>query len=868
MHLHAQVRVKVQNSSQEPLVGASVVAQGENESILAYGITDKNGEFVFQKQFPKDSIQLVARYIGYEKTTLTISRNTAKQPILFTLQPNNQTLEDVVVTYDAPIKQRKDTLIYSVDALKDSTDVVLADVIKKMPGVDVDSSGKIYYQGKEINKFYIENSDLLGKQYNLASDNLPVKDVKSIEVYEKHQPIKLLEDKLPTDEAALNIKLKNKITKTLTGKAKIGAKPLLWNGKLSPMFFTKKAQALIVAQSNNTGENSRKYTSAISIEDLGGFQQLSSSRFKTIGSAQYNTLSNDRWRDNKSYLLTPNLLFPLGKDVNLRVNHSTLLDETDYETTEKSTFFTTSELINRILKTNENKNYQKHKTNILIEKNEKKFYFKNALMTTFSKDKLSQYNQQPRNTFLQTAVGNVSDVENKIKLLLPLKNGSIIQLKSELQYQKTTNDLQLPVNSSELLEQLFAQQSPEQLNQFVKDQLFQTNHSISRKFLFKKEVETDVQAGIKTTHSDLRTTTNAELRTGEQLANDFQADLMTAFFNPSFKWDKGILKLRSSMKFSYRTNKLSNQVNNTEKTQTALPFEPSITVILEPNSKWTFTNRGQLRQSFSPFDKRAIGYFINNSQSVSYGGQLEVDDVRSQSFGTAIKYKNIFSALFASANYSVYQTDKNLLNNIQYNSDGSQELRTIYSPNTSFTQAGGVEFGKLFSSIHLNTKAKLRYTKQDGVVLLNNKQEAVKNTSLTAKLSINEKFTDDWIFSLEGKSKFYRNYFRENKRTNKEYFAKSKLTFLPTLTQSFGISNELLHNEQQNITVSFLDAYWRKKLDSRYQLFVEANNVLNANQYQSYQASLNQEYTSTQELRPRQFFVGLQFRIGKKKKSD
>lgn len=54
--------------------------------------------------------------------------------------------------------------------------------------------GTITYQGKQINKFYIEGLDLLGSKYSQASENISADKVKSVQVYERHQPVKLLRD--------------------------------------------------------------------------------------------------------------------------------------------------------------------------------------------------------------------------------------------------------------------------------------------------------------------------------------------------------------------------------------------------------------------------------------------------------------------------------------------------------------------------------------------------------------------------------------------------------------------------------------------------------------------------------------------------
>ena len=87
-------------------------------------------------------------------------------------------------------------------------DKSLADVIKKMPGMEVSASGQIKYQGQAINKFYIEGKDMMGSHYGIATNSLHPGDVGSIEVMENHQPIHALKDISFSQSPAVNIRLK------------------------------------------------------------------------------------------------------------------------------------------------------------------------------------------------------------------------------------------------------------------------------------------------------------------------------------------------------------------------------------------------------------------------------------------------------------------------------------------------------------------------------------------------------------------------------------------------------------------------------------------------------------------------------------
>jgi hypothetical protein len=119
-----------------------------------------------------------------------------------------------------------------------------------MPGIEVLPDGKILYQGKAINKYYIEGLDLLEGKYNLANDNLPYQEVSQVQILENHQPIKTLDSLQFSDRTALNIKLKN--TYTFTGQARLGV-VLVTLGCQYYRCFSLKRQMLTTYQTNKYG---------------------------------------------------------------------------------------------------------------------------------------------------------------------------------------------------------------------------------------------------------------------------------------------------------------------------------------------------------------------------------------------------------------------------------------------------------------------------------------------------------------------------------------------------------------------------------------------------------------------------------------
>src|SRR5699024_3238918 len=153
-------------------------------NILGYGITNKDGAYQVKLNPKADSLQLKVSFLGYEAYEKAIEAKA--QEINISLKPVSESLEEVFLRRP-PIRQRGDTLVFDPEAFKSNKDRSIQDVLKKMPGIDITPEGEIEYQGKPINKFYVEGLDLMGGQYGMISNNLSPDKVSSVEILENHQ---------------------------------------------------------------------------------------------------------------------------------------------------------------------------------------------------------------------------------------------------------------------------------------------------------------------------------------------------------------------------------------------------------------------------------------------------------------------------------------------------------------------------------------------------------------------------------------------------------------------------------------------------------------------------------------------------------
>ena len=163
-----------------------------------------SGYYKVEFAFDTDSVVVTAAGMTIGQNTKTVPNRT--QRLDFLTQEKTMVIKEVSIVADK-IRRSGDTINYNVAAYSQQGDRVIADVIKRMPGMEVSESGGIKYNGQNISKFYIEDMDMLHSRYGLATKNVSAKDVATVQVMENHQAIKSLQGKELTDKVAVNLKL-------------------------------------------------------------------------------------------------------------------------------------------------------------------------------------------------------------------------------------------------------------------------------------------------------------------------------------------------------------------------------------------------------------------------------------------------------------------------------------------------------------------------------------------------------------------------------------------------------------------------------------------------------------------------------------
>ncbi|GAA4279787.1 carboxypeptidase regulatory-like domain-containing protein [Gaetbulibacter aestuarii] len=206
----AQVTLKgvVKDSIGQPLDLANVIAINQTTNALeSYGITNDKGRFILTLE-KNTSYNIQVSYVGmktHEESLQTKAENIEKEITLF----EDNALAQVELTYEMPVTIKGDTLVYNADSFKDGTERKLEDVLKKLPGVEINDDGQIEVEGKRVNKIMVDGKDFFDGDTKLASKNIPSNAVDKVQVLKNYAEVGQLSSVTNNqDNYAINIKLK------------------------------------------------------------------------------------------------------------------------------------------------------------------------------------------------------------------------------------------------------------------------------------------------------------------------------------------------------------------------------------------------------------------------------------------------------------------------------------------------------------------------------------------------------------------------------------------------------------------------------------------------------------------------------------
>ena len=244
------------SATKQPLADATVsIMEAKDSSLTSFTLTSNSGFFEV-KNLESGVYYLLISFQGFE--TVKKGFSITKESPLADLQTINlhqsfKTLDEVVVT-QAPIRVSGDTIAYRADAFKTKPNATAEDLLKKLPGVQVERDGSIKAQGETVQKVYVDGKEFFGNDPKLATKNLTADMIDQVEVYDDmsdQAKFNGVDD--GSRSKAINLKLKKDKKKGIFGKASVGyGTDDRYESSLSANFFKGATKVSVIARANNT----------------------------------------------------------------------------------------------------------------------------------------------------------------------------------------------------------------------------------------------------------------------------------------------------------------------------------------------------------------------------------------------------------------------------------------------------------------------------------------------------------------------------------------------------------------------------------------------------------------------------------------
>ena len=823
----------VQNSNNKLLNSTSVTVflkKGTNEEVVDYKVI-YNGVFSFKIKDNYKSLTLLIQAFGYKKSELKIENISVKKQYDFQINLNKDSiisLKEVIIKTNKRFTVKKDTILFNVEAYKDGTERKVVDIIKKLPGIEVNQkTGKIKYNGKFIETVLLEGDDLFGSNYSIGTNNINIDILKGVEAIDKYSKNPLLKGIENSDKVVLNLLLKNKQL-DISGNSEVGlgviSDKIANDINANIIAITKKNKNFSTFSYNNVGNNLTPFNYSDSNINIENYDDEALKAPKVISELSI----NERFDENRSTInnqLFSNLnhLVNINKKTKLKANIFYLNDKITNNQLIKNSIFidnnsiTTFDSISLLKKpvhfqSDFNIKYLPNKSSSL----DYDFSLKNEEIRTpttiVSNNSNFNSNLETKNLFLKQDLVYTKKTKNNNAYQVILKNA--------------TNDLKQHYNISSSNSFGSSQNNKSKKNYTEFSSVFfgKDKNDNKYKFIFGGLLNhLDFQSKLEDTPSNLapsnQSINNINYFTKSVTSSfDYSFKIKKWSFNPLIsinlvnqKLENGIsdidivqnnLLINSSFKTSFKINRVSfitssisfDKKLNAERylfenrilidNRVSIANKPSLNLQESQNISLFYYNTNlydQFQMNFGFNLNRLKGNFFSNAQinentiQLTYFFLPEYNSNYNFNFSIAKYLPFIASTIKVTSNYSI-NNFKNIINN--------SELRNNYSTNLVNNLFAKTSFNGI-----LNFENNLTYynsTSRNDTANIQFSNVSINNSFKTIVSSNNSWFS---IFSL--------NYFSPNIENSKNYlfldsnfsYKKKKYTFGLTAKNILNIKN-------------------------------------------------------------------------------
>jgi hypothetical protein len=843
---------------------ASINLKSSGNLIIAYTSSDDKGNYTLQipDDADKTGLALEVSCVGFTRQAKPVT-NTVNA-YNFKLAKSVNQLQAVTIKDNRPrLRVHGDTTDYKVSDFSSPQDRVIGDVIKKLPGIDVAKDGKISYNGKSISGVYIGGDNLLDDKYNIATNTIPNSVVDKVQVMENHQPVKMLRDKVVSEDVALNLTMKKDAKLQLIGQETIGAGlPDKYYADLNAMMFKDKYKAINYFKANNTSNdvagdlishNLSSYLSRLDNDKPGTVLSL--------GTAGDPDLPRNRYLFNQSGILNLNNLVNLKKDVQLKASVSYLRDNQKQAYTKFSEYYLPNDTIRYAEVQNNRRRPDVLHSQLSVNVNKDKYYLNNNFIADYSRNtgySALNTNGTPVN---QVFKDNLMDISNEFSLMNTFKSNKIIEVYSYLNRStEPENRVIDPGLNPDIFNNGIAYK---QLTQTVDIPTWFTNNYVGFKIpgnLITQSYKAGFSLQSQKLQSDLNLTqlNNSVNRVSDSTINNLDWSRRKLYTEAVYDIPGDKIKANISLPLSLQQISYRDGYYNLDKDLTRLYFNPRISIKYQTAVENYITVAYNFRNDIGNIQDVYNGSILKDYRSL-YANNADLTERKTQNAMLGFNYRKAITLFFFSVNASYTHMNANniassiLTNNIQ------QRIVLPFDNNIDSWMGSGYVSKYAFG---------LRTTFSAGVSVQSTKLNQIQNgivlpyntISTTFSIGADTKVSDYVNFS-------YKANYDQTKSKSSAVATSSKferltqqgsVNYNPLSNLFFSIAADHYYTHQQqanDLKYIFADASVKYKFNkTKLDLELTAQNLFNTKTYSALYLSAN-TFTSSSYTIPGRFLL-------------
>lgn len=210
--------------TKDPIEAATIFMETVRDStLLTYTISDRNGKFILEGNTSVKNARLNISFVGYESYHKEIELKPIQELGNIPLSFSVSSLDEVIIKSRAPVTFKKDTLEFNVASFKTKKDATIEDLLKELPGVEVDPDGKIKVNGKEVSNVLVNGRPFFDDDPTIATRNLTKEIIEKVQVVDtKSKAEAFTGEEGDKESKTINLTIKEENNKGIFGRVAAG----------------------------------------------------------------------------------------------------------------------------------------------------------------------------------------------------------------------------------------------------------------------------------------------------------------------------------------------------------------------------------------------------------------------------------------------------------------------------------------------------------------------------------------------------------------------------------------------------------------------------------------------------------------------